>query len=1112
MIDEKILHIGIANCIDFPRFLFPPGLFPQQGSAGDFQTNFAEALSLEYSEQPSKAARLFSRLAEQEQARGNTFNAYNARFQAVFNLIVEDDTSYLQNIALLENMRQSAFSSPDSLAGDTFFIAGLLAQKSPEQEGALNAFRRALALRKRHCDSGSLRLFRAYQTFIDALANKGHIDSCLLYIQEGNKLQSKDASPFIRGRYALEEGQIFRLLGLYYEAEKRLMEGSEYPDLPPFVQASFLSNIAGLHADMGNISKAISFQTKAMDVFSSKLPEDHFMQMMGNSDLGYFVDLAGDWEKGLTYHLKALALGQKYHPNLPELGIMLNNIAHYYKNSGDTDRYFEYIKASGKLYRTIVGPDHEYMARYHQNMAMGWMLKGDFPKAHTELDSALAIFRLSFPPDHFRILSARHLQAEVFRNQGDIQQSEKNHLEVIRLTKQHKSQQPNELVIATYRSLAYMTLVQGNAEKSLSYSRAGLLEAGYPADESALNSMNVENKPGVISSLNSVMVCNNAINHLLSDIEDDKVREISLCSEKLLYSEASLKVLLHLLNTQVGSTWGKLDMIQKQYWIFSDGVAASTKLYELTGKEEYLEKAWYFSEASRASLLNTMISIQDISSLGGVPPAIIEHWKEYHAESSFLQRQMGRISNQAAQLNLQEKYFSASKKLDSLKLLINTRYPDLAQIIDGVQVQTFDDFNAARGKNGEVYISYFEGGQDYFAFVFNNQYSSLFRIKDKNEINTRLERYMHFCTNARLAEEGRGNDSLVSLAAMDGKWLYDKLLAPAIAAIPENSKLEIFPHGSLAYFPFEALLVDAIQSVENWNSWPYLIKKHPINYHYSSLRFSPANTTSLYYENQYQYLGFAPSYGDENDNLRFPTLSEGTWREFYSQSPGAFRPLKHNVQEVKETWEFLSGKIFKLHAASKARFVQMASRGTILHCAAHGLVDDQHPLESGIAFYAPSDQQDGVLKVHEIMGLDLHADLAILSACHTGAGTEFRGEGVMSVAYAFQYAGCKSILMNRWRAYDISTREITTAFIKNWKSGLLKSEALQKARLDMMNATSMSHPYFWAGYSLVGHDSFFPQSKKPRQYNLLACIGLVLFSASVSLLLFRETGRKNART
>ena len=99
--------------------------------------------------------------------------------------------------------------------------------------------------------------------------------------------------------------------------------------------------------------------------------------------------------------------------------------------------------------------------------------------------------------------------------------------------------------------------------------------------------------------------------------------------------------------------------------------------------------------------------------------------------------------------------------------------------------------------------------------------------------------------------------------------------------------------------------------------------------------------------------------------------------------------------------------------------------------------------------------------------------MAVLSACKTGFGKLSQGEGIMSLARGFIYAGVPGIVMTLWEIEDISTSKIMTLFYKNLKIGLRKDEALGKAKLFYLKSADKlhSHPYFWAAYVQIGDNS-----------------------------------------
>ena len=111
--------------------------------------------------------------------------------------------------------------------------------------------------------------------------------------------------------------------------------------------------------------------------------------------------------------------------------------------------------------------------------------------------------------------------------------------------------------------------------------------------------------------------------------------------------------------------------------------------------------------------------------------------------------------------------------------------------------------------------------------------------------------------------------------------------------------------------------------------------------------------------------------------------------------------------------------------------------------------------------------KDGYLRLSEVMGLKLNADIVALTACQTGLGKVISGEGTMGMGRAFQYAGAKSVLMSLWSVSEEGSVKLVEAFFKNLKEGKNKLEALKLAR-DEIRKNGYDHPFYWAPFILVG--------------------------------------------
>jgi CHAT domain-containing protein len=161
--------------------------------------------------------------------------------------------------------------------------------------------------------------------------------------------------------------------------------------------------------------------------------------------------------------------------------------------------------------------------------------------------------------------------------------------------------------------------------------------------------------------------------------------------------------------------------------------------------------------------------------------------------------------------------------------------------------------------------------------------------------------------------------------------------------------------------------------------------------------------------------------------------------------------------------------------ATESRFKQLASQYRLLHLATHSYFNKLNPLLSGLEL-EPDEVNDGQLELHEILGLQLDADLVTLSACQTGLGSGYfaevpAGDDFVGLTRAFLYAGSTSVLATLWEVDDAST----LGLMKNFYGGLTqaaanedKASALAKAQRAYLASDNYNHPYFWAPFVLVG--------------------------------------------
>jgi len=198
------------------------------------------------------------------------------------------------------------------------------------------------------------------------------------------------------------------------------------------------------------------------------------------------------------------------------------------------------------------------------------------------------------------------------------------------------------------------------------------------------------------------------------------------------------------------------------------------------------------------------------------------------------------------------------------------------------------------------------------------------------------------------------------------------------------------------------------------------------------------------------------------------------------------------------------GDLFKGKSATKQQFLDKAGKYQVLHLAMHAHIDDQNPLYSKLVFQQQDSDEKTMLETYELYGLNLQAELVVLSACNTGSGQLRLGEGVMSLSRGFLFAGVPSIVMTGWEVHDKSGSELTERFYNYIKKGLDKDVAMQKAKIDYLKEANLlkSHPFFWASYMVVGDTA--PVIAKSKPYNKIVLLLIAFVFVSLVIFSFKK--------
>lgn len=216
----------------------------------------------------------------------------------------------------------------------------------------------------------------------------------------------------------------------------------------------------------------------------------------------------------------------------------------------------------------------------------------------------------------------------------------------------------------------------------------------------------------------------------------------------------------------------------------------------------------------------------------------------------------------------------------------------------------------------------------------------------------------------------------------------------------------------------------------------------------------------------------------------------GRWGEALKQYQEAAA-----IYEAMGRRSSMAATITSIAQASESVAKQQSGKFSRIHFAAPALLNDASPLYSHIAL-AQSEgygNDDGLLEVWELMRMNLRIDLLALSTSQPAQERMSSGEGFIGWSWGSFVAGCPTTVLSQWKVTSPSTTELVLEFHQNLKShdsdtavgssnksrkavearqsrfGINAAQALRGAMLKLLSGRRYRHPYYWAGFEVMGN-------------------------------------------
>lgn len=496
---------------------------------------------------------------------------------------------------------------------------------------------------------------------------------------------------------------------------------------------------------------------------------------------------------------------------------------------------------------------------------------------------------------------------------------------------------------------------------------------------------------------------------------------------------------------------------------FEDALAALHKLAPNQPKGNTAEWALYFIEKSKSSLLRDELNAQAFQQKTGSATGLFDRL-------ALLERQLAannqRLASEAPQAEasgeledvtpIRKKILQLERAIDRLRDSVAVSHPVFSELTSHPLPQMGWVRDSLAGLDG-AFFDYFQGKEWMYVLCVTAGQSRFWRIPAE-EVSSAAVGAFRTALKLENNQQQRLFDSLAF------SWQESLLSSSTLPA--EVSKLILSPDGALSYLPFAALLTDKPR--EDTPS-PYLLRRYRVRMAYSA---SVLQLQQPAPPEQVNLLGVYPLFAGED----------------------RYQPA---VKEALGKLSAYAGTSLVGKDANKDDVLVEAEDYDVLLFASHAAAYDRETAGPSISLI------DGAIGRSDLVSTRLAARLVILSACETGLGEDMAGEGIMSMARAFSYAGVNTVVTTLWKVPEGATMRLVEDYLLELAAGRTTDEALQRVQLVYLDDHSLPayerSPYFWSGLNVVGAEfgvALAPASGKWKWLlvvGLVCCVGLLLW-------------------
>ncbi|WP_283636040.1 CHAT domain-containing protein [Aquaticitalea lipolytica] len=820
---------------------------------------------------------------------------------------------------------------------------------------------------------------------------------------------------------------------------------------------------------------AIVKQNIALNLFNSGNPDEAIKMMKGAIlDFQYFINLEKNdikTPRAIRFRLASI-----------------DNLGVFYAGIGDNNNAIDVTTYSLEEKLKILSEEDPNVILSNLIVGHGHLIAKNYELAAKYIDAGLKhINKTPFYEDY-----ALLIRASVYDNVGDIENAKKiyQRSEALYRVKNKDMYSLDFLEALTEMSLFYAK--HGMAEKAITLAKESYDHTHSKSFENnitkfkhteniALVNYELKYYKDALAYSNEALEMNLKMHNKLDSIQNEmskpRVLYINAKSKYNLINDKSISFLESLLSqieqgikilekrkTIVNNSDDVTKLIADNNDLFNFEKQLYLDLYNKTKDKKYLNELVSTHESSIYNRIRSRLNLKSNIEFANVSKKITDREKA-------LKQKLTKSLTNSETIN---EFFTANDNwnvfLDSLKY----NHPDYYKMRYETIKQPLNTLQNSIPKN-TIIVRYVFINDLLYVYLINSKESSITKLtSSKNELN-------HLKKTIQSLSENQSDVKITSLKLLK---LYQLLWQPIASKISVENVI-IIPDGDLFNLSFETLTPKKINNFSELST-NSLLAKYNISYNYSLLLIKN-NKPSIYNSN---FVAFAPEFNDKmKSDYKFAITDSLALDKTYL----TLLPQPFSVDIAQQYSELFNGSAYINKNATKQIFENSAKEHKIIHIGTHAESNNLSPELSRLIFAKNTTDENNSLYTYEIYNQNLSSNLAILTACETGKPTYQSGEGMISLAHAFNYAGSESILTSLWKIDEQSSAKITELFYNYIKKGWAKDKALRQAKLDYIATAEgrMINPQYWAGLVLIGDTSAI-NIKSDTNYVFIILIVLVL--------------------